>query len=469
MKRLSFGLLVAVAALAAACSGSDSAAVPTSTSTPGLDPTATMQPAASPTSTATSVPDATDTPESTAATSAPDPTHTPEPTPALPLTATPVPMPTPTAMPVPTPGQAASPLQRMRVVPAFPNLEFQELTNLVEPEDGRGLLYVTEKPGRIRVFPNDQEASNAEIFLDITDRVRERNKEEGLLGLAFDPEFANNGYLYVYYSASGPRRSVVSRFSRNPDDPRIADPQSEFVIMEVPQPFGNHNGGQIAFGPDGFLYIGLGDGGSGGDPLGNGQNRDALLGSILRIDVGGQSQGRNYRVPSDNPFVGVDDAREEIWAYGLRNPWRFSFDTTTGQLWVADVGQNEWEEVDIIERGGNYGWSVMEGAHCFSPSSGCDRSGIQLPVTEYSHAEGCSITGGYVFRGPATPSLLGAYVYADFCSGNIWAVRHDGTSVTEQMLLVTGGLSISSFGQDLDGNLYILDFGGGIFSLVPRG
>ena len=217
------------------------------------------------------------------------------------------------------------------------------------------------------------------------------------------------------------------------------------------------------------MYIGLGDGGSGGDPQDNGQNRGTLLGSLLRIDVSGGFEGKNYRIPSDNPFVGVSGTRDEIWAYGLRNPWRFSFDRQTGTLWLADVGQDSWEEVDMIRKGSNYGWNTMEGAHCFSPSTGCDQTGLELPVAEYGNnrSEGCSITGGYLFRGPGTPSLLGAYVYGDFCSGKIWGLRYDGGSVTELTLLVDSVLRISSFGEDQAGNLYVLDHSEGIYKLVP--
>ena len=356
----------------------------------------------------------------------------------------------------------------MEVRRAFPNLTFSRLTNLVQPDDGRDRIFVTEQPGRIRVFPNDQQASSAETFLDIRDRVSERDIEEGLLGLAFDPDFRQNGHFFVYYSAANPRRSVISRFSVSPSNPDVADSGNEFVIMEIAEPFGNHNGGQIAFGPDGFLHIGVGDGGSGADPLGNGQNTGTLLGTILRIDVDGVSSGRSYRIPPDNPFVNVAGAREEIWAYGLRNPWRFSFDIATGLLWVADVGQNRWEEIDIVEQGLNYGWNIMEGRHCFSPSSGCDTAGLETPVAEYGRSEGCSVTGGYVYRGSLTPSLLGAYVYGDFCSGNIWGLRYDGQSVTEEMLLARSDLLIASFGQDVAANLYILDWAGGIYYLVPE-
>ena len=230
------------------------------------------------------------------------------------------------------------PFRAMRIERAFPNLDFKALTNLVQPDDGRDRLFVTEKAGLIRVFPNHDEVAEASVFLDIRDRVSEAGTEEGLLGLAFDPNFVSTGYFYMYYSAAQPRRSIVSRFSVSERTPNMADPESELVIMEVMQPFNNHNGGQLAFGPDKYLYIGVGDGGSGGDPLGNGQDTSTLLGSVLRIDVSGVFDGRNYRAPADNPFVGIPDARDEIWAYGLRNPWRFSFQTLgerSGTLWAG--------------------------------------------------------------------------------------------------------------------------------------
>lgn len=363
-------------------------------------------------------------------------------------------------------GQLAPlPLKAMEVQRAFPNLTFQRLTNLVQPDDGHDHLFLTEQAGRIHVFDNDQQTNSAQIFLDITDRVSDAGNEEGLLGLAFDPNYRSNGYFYVYYSAASPRRSVVSRFSVSQNDPNRADPDSEHVILEISQPFSNHNAGQIVFGPDGLLYIALGDGGSGGDPQGHGQNRNTLLGSLLRIDVSGVDE---YTIPEDNPFVAQPGVRPEIWAYGLRNPWRFSFDEHTGFLWLADVGQSRWEEIDVVRKGKNYGWNIMEGRHCFSPTTGCDQTGPELPLWEYSRSSGnCSVTGGYVYRGRGIPELLGAYVYADFCSGNIWGLRYDGVSVTEQALVVQSDLSITSFGQDLAQNLYILSRNQGIYRLIP--
>ena len=363
---------------------------------------------------------------------------------------------------------APQPLSEMRVERVFPKLAFRDSTNLLQPDDGHDLIFVTEQAGRIRVFPNNHQAVQSNIFLDISDRVSDASNEEGLLGLAFDPDYRNSGYFYVYYSAANPRRSVLSRFAVSQDDPNVAVRNSEFVVMQVLQPYGNHNGGQLAFGPDGYIYIGLGDGGKRADPHGNGQDKSTLLGSILRIDVGGVSDAQNYRVPSDNPFVGVPGARDEIWAYGVRNPWRFSFDPETGSMWLGDVGQDKWEEINIVKKGLNYGWNIMEGRHCFSPRTNCAEAGLQLPVVEYPNpTSGCSVTGGYVFRGRGMPSLLGAYVYGDFCSGKIWGLRYDGESVTEHMLLVDSSLFITSFGQDMDRNLYVLSRDMGIYRLVP--
>jgi len=353
----------------------------------------------------------------------------------------------------------------LQVERVFPELSFQEMTNLVRPDDTSDLMFVTEQRGIIYAFSADN-AQQADTFLDITDRVNRGGNEEGLLGLAFDPDYKENGHFYVYYSADNPRRSVLSRFSLDQENTDVAAPESEIIIMEIEQPYGNHNGGQIVFGPDRYLYIGLGDGGSAGDPEGNGQSLDTLLGSILRIDVSGVSGPGDYEIPADNPFVDTAGARAEIWAFGLRNPWRFSFDSETGLLWAGDVGQGSWEEIDIIAKGGNYGWNTMEGLHCYSPASGCDQSDLTLPIAEYDHSQGCSVTGGYVYRGDRIASLKGYYVYGDYCSGNIWALAYDGSTVTENVLLVDSDLSITSFGQDLAGNLYILDRQGGIYTLT---
>ena len=361
--------------------------------------------------------------------------------------------------------EPTSPNTSIEVERVFPDLSFEEMTNLVQPDDTSDLMFVTEQGGVIYSFSSSN-PQQANVFLDITDRVNRGGNEEGLLGLVFDPDYQGNSYFYVYYSAADPTRSVLSRFNLDQENMDVADPESEVIIMEIEQPYSNHNGGQLAFGPDAYLYIALGDGGSAGDPLGNGQNLSTLPGSILRIDVNGLSGPGDYGIPADNPFVGVEGAREEIWAFGLRNPWRFSFDLETGLLWAGDVGQSSWEEIDIITEGANYGWNTMEGSHCYSSTTGCNQSGLTLPVVEYDHSQGCSVTGGYVYRGDLIASLQGYYVYGDYCSGNIWASAYDGSVVTENILLVDSGLSITSFGQDLAGNLYILDRQGGIYALV---
>ena len=351
---------------------------------------------------------------------------------------------------------------------AFPNLSFVRMVHLTHAGDGTNRLFTVLKPGQIMVFDNSPDVSSADVFLDIRSQVNSQGSEEGLLGLAFDPGYVNNGFFYVYYSASPPRRSVISRFSVSSSNPNAADPQSELILLEVDQPFSNHNGGALVFGPDGNLYISLGDGGSGGDPQGNGQNTATLLGSILRIDVSNATAQETYQVPADNPFVGAGGGvKEEIWAYGLRNPWKFSFDLEQGDLWAADVGQDDFEEIDIIVKGGNYGWNITEGFHCYPPgTASCDQSGLTPPIFEYTHAEGCSITGGHVYRGTRIPVLAGAYTYADFCSGKIWGLRYDGTTVTEQALLLDSTLPIPSFGEDESGELYILSFDGRIYQFV---
>ena len=354
-----------------------------------------------------------------------------------------------------------APLPRVRLERVHSALSFERLTGAHQAPDGR--WFVVEQPGRILTFREGD--AQATVFLDVRSRVNAAGDEEGLLGLALAPDFDRSGVFFVNYTASGPRRTVVSSFASTGT---AADPASEAVLLEVAQPFSNHNGGQIAFGPDGHLYVALGDGGSGGDPQGHGQNVETLLGTLLRIDV---SDRRAYRVPADNPFVG-QAGRDEIWAYGLRNSWRFSFDLETGALWAGDVGQNEWEEVNLITRGGNYGWNVMEGTHCFRTAQ-CDRSGLIIPITSYpnSGATGCSVTGGFVYRGAAIPALRGAYVYGDYCSGTVWALRHDGARATIEDEIGSAGFRIGSFAQDRDGEIYVLEHAtrGGIHRLADAG
>ena len=321
-------------------------------------------------------------------------------------------------------------------------------------------LFVVEKSGRIRIIEDGQQLQTA--FLDISNLVSS-GFERGLLSMAFHPDYANNGFFYVSYTdASGDSR--IERYSVG-GVPNQADAGSAKLIFSVGQPFSNHNGGLIAFGPDGMLYIGLGDGGSGGDPLGNGLNINTLLGSLLRIDVDG---GDPFAIPPDNPFVGRPGA-DEIWAYGLRNPWRFAFHLEENELYIADVGQNEWEEVSVVPADVgelNLGWNVMEGLHCFDASS-CNMNGLELPVLEYSHAIGCSITGGYVYRGAAMGPARGHYFYSDFCSGFLRSFRFANGSAGERRSWNVGDLGgVLSFGQDAGGELYILSDNGNVYRLI---
>ena len=372
----------------------------------------------------------------------------------------------PAAITAPTlPAPAATPrLETLRLQPALTARQFNSPTNLVQTKSGQAL--VTEQAGRIWLSDGLRpDKVGVSQFLDVTHRVSSRGSEEGLLGLALDPN--NQRHLYLHYSASDPRRSVVSRFTLAPDY-SSADPDSELVILAVVQPYANHNGGQLAFGPDGYLYVGLGDGGAAGDPQGNGQNTSTLLGAILRIDVSDAAPQQPYAIPPDNPFADSPEAdgRPEIWAYGLRNPWRFSFDRDTGDLWAGDVGQNRWEEINLIQPGGNYGWNILEGNHCFRPRDDCQRDGMTPPIWEYSlDGEPCSVIGGYVYRGVAIPWLRGAYVYGDFCSGKIFGLRYANGRIAEHRQLADTNLRIMSFAQDNHGELYLLSQKSGIYRL----
>ncbi|MBI5442936.1 MAG: PQQ-dependent sugar dehydrogenase [Deltaproteobacteria bacterium] len=358
------------------------------------------------------------------------------------------------------PGLAAhaAPLPREALREAVPKLRFERPVALVQAPGDPGRWFVVEKAGRVRWFESDPAAGRASLVADISSRVESGPSEAGLLGMAFHPRFAQNGYVFLSYTAPGdgnpPLVSRISRFT-SPDGGNALYPASEVVILSIDQPYTNHNGGGIGFGPDGYLYAGYGDGGSGGDPHRNGQNPRTLLGKMLRIDV---DRGSPYAIPPDNPYA-RGGGRPEIFALGLRNPWRWSFDRETRELWVADVGQHQWEEVDRVERGGNYGWNIREGAHCFRAKR-CKTAGLIDPVAEYSHKDGFSITGGYVYRGKANPELRGFYVYADYGSGKVW-----GFPVSEQTpkprLLLETDLRPSSFAEDSSGELYLLDYAGG--------
>ena len=334
--------------------------------------------------------------------------------------------------------------------------EFSKPIFLTISPDQPHRLFVVEQDGRILIIQGKTVRSTP--FLDISEKLS-TGGERGLLGLAFHPNFAENGRLFVNYTRREDQATVLAEY-RVSSNPNKAD-QTETIILVIPQPYGNHNGGMIAFGPDHYLYIGMGDGGSGGDPKNYAQNHNELLGKFLRIDV---DQQRPYDIPPDNPFV-QRISRPEIFALGLRNPWRFSFDRETGDLWAGDVGQNEWEEIDVIKKGNNYGWRLMEGTHCFNPETHCRATANLVdPVTEYAHSSGrCSVTGGYVYRGTKIPALLGTYVFGDFCSGEIWGYREGHT----QRLRATD-LQISSFGEDGEGELYVLGYGGEIFRIMPK-
>jgi glucose/arabinose dehydrogenase len=343
---------------------------------------------------------------------------------------------------------------------AFPGLTFTRPLFLTYAPDGTDRLFVAEQTGRILVFANETGVSSTGTFLDIGESLSSDGGEEGLLGLAFHPQYGSNGFFFVNYTAPSPRRTIVARFRVDAANPDRADPASEVSIIEIFQPYANHNGGMIFFGADGYLYIGMGDGGSAGDPANRAQNLDSLLGKILRIDVNSTTDSTTYGIPPDNPLIGTGH-RPEIFAWGIRNPWRMSQDAT-GRIWMGDVGQNAWEEIALVAKGQNHGWRIMEGRHCYEPSSGCDTGGLTLPLVEYSHGSGnCSVTGGYVYRGQRRPDLAGAYLYGDWCTGHLrMLVYRNGTVVRDSLLLDTP-LMISSFGEDRDGELYIVDHLGG--------
>jgi glucose/arabinose dehydrogenase len=388
---------------------------------------------------------------------------------------TPSPMASPSASNAPSPSLVApspslapslAPLEGVSLEPIVTGLA--DPIGMTNAGDGSGRLFVNERGGRVRVVNADGALAAAD-FVDLSDRIQ-AGGEQGLLGLAFHPDFAANGRVFVHYSRAGDGATVISELTASADR-STADPASERVIFTLHQPFANHNGGEIAFGPDGYLYIGLGDGGSGGDPEGNGQNRNVLLGKILRIDVNGpRVSTRAYAIPDTNPFaasgVAPGDGLPEIWAYGLRNPWRFSFDRGSGDLYIGDVGQGSWEEIDhqpADSRGGeNYGWDIYEGTHC---STDCASISVDLPVAEYAHDPGCSVTGGYVYRGTRQQAMLGTYLFGDYCSGTIWTLPEAG-ALTPRPLTETG-LRISSFGESEDGEVYVVDLSaGGLYRVV---
>lgn len=359
---------------------------------------------------------------------------------------------------------------------------------LTHAGDGTNRVFVPQQQGIVHVFKNTSDAQATKIFLDISDRVfyHDNENEKGLLGLAFHPKFKQNGEFFVYYTVKDEEHTnVVSRFKVSKKDPNVADPKSEVELLRTSQPFWNHDGGTICFGPDGMLYIVKGDGGAGNDPHNNAQNLQSLLGKILRIDVDKQEGNLKYGIPQDNPFVGIEApglaggkktpiARPEIWALGLRNVWRMSFDRRTGLLWAGDVGQNVWEEINIIEKGGNYGWNLREALHPFSPSLKEKPSDVIDPIWEYDHDVGKSITGGHVYRGKKIPQLVGYYLYGDYVSGKLWGLKYDEKQkkvVANRPIETTGpAMPIISFGEDEPGEVYftiVTPNGKGIYHFVP--
>jgi glucose/arabinose dehydrogenase len=357
---------------------------------------------------------------------------------------------------------------------AWPNLALKEvITGLDQPVhvthagDGSGRLFLVEKPGRINIAQNGTPLEQP--FLDITRRVKSSGNEQGLFSVAFPPDYRNKGYFYVNYTRESDGATVIARYQLT-EDANVANPDSEEVLLTIAQPYQNHNGGQIAFGPDGYLYIGMGDGGSGGDPEERAQAPGDLLGKLLRIDV--ETGATPYAIPPTNPYTQTTSYRPEIWALGLRNPWRFSFDRSTGDLYTADVGQLLYEEVNVQPAaspgGENYGWDIMEGLHCYEPSEGCNQSGLTLPVVEYTHEQGnCSVTGGFVYRGPGSPRMQGIYFYGDYCTGGIWGLRQNGEIWENQLLADTVLTRLTSFGEDETGNLYATDLNtGSVYRLI---
>jgi len=453
--------LLAATMLLAACSDespdepSAPVAVTSTSEAPAATP-ATEPPTASGTTGATATPEAaTKSPGASptaAATSAPSPAATAATTPAATAPATSPPAPPAVREPGP-----------VRAVAAYGNVTFRRPVDVAAYPLGGFDLVVAEQGGQLMGLGT----GGAETLLNLSARMQGGGNEEGLLSVALDPAFATNSHVWVYYSnTASPRRTVVARFTASADG--MIDAATELVVLEVPQPFGNHNGGALRFGPDGMLYLGIGDGGSGGDPQGHGQNLGTLLGTVIRIDVRNASASTPYQIPADNPFVGVSGARDEIWAYGLRNPWRMSFDPATGMLWLGDVGQNRQEEVNRIAKGGNYGWNIVEGSLCFGTST-CDRTGLVAPLAVYDLGSGrCAVTGGVVARNAAAGNVEGHYLFGDYCSGDLWALATDtgDTDGGADAIRVASGLgNIASINQ-VDGEIYLVTFNSPLLRLV---
>ncbi|MEL7499584.1 MAG: PQQ-dependent sugar dehydrogenase [Planctomycetota bacterium] len=349
---------------------------------------------------------------------------------------------------------------------AFPKLRFYRPVSLTHANDNR--IFVVEQAGVVRVFENDDQTDRSTVFLDLTDRVNRGSNEEGLIGFAFHPNYKKNGEIYVHYSAlEGASRGILSRFHVDEDNPNKVDVDSEEILLEIPQPFRNHNGGAIAFGKDGMLYLSLGDGGKANDPLLSGQDLSTLLGKILRIDVDQQDEGLAYAVPKDNPFVDRKGARPEIYALGLRNVWRFSIDRKTGDIWAGDVGQNRFDEIDLIVKGGNYGWNRWEAAESFRSETEMATEPHIKPIASYGRQWGLSVTGGNVYRGKRFPKMDGSYFYGDYISGNLWRIWKDEKGDYQNELVRRTGRSIAAFGEDSDGEVFLLSFDGKIYRIIP--
>jgi glucose/arabinose dehydrogenase len=348
----------------------------------------------------------------------------------------------------------------------YQNLGLKKITDIVDPVDGAPILYIATQDGIIYSLDRDETSPNANIFLDLRDLVSTQYNEEGLLGVAFDPGFGKSRAFYVYYIAPSPRRSVIARYVDHGYG-LDADESSSEILLEIPQPFGNHNGGKLMFGPEGFLYIAVGDGGGANDPDGHAQNLETLLGSILRIDVQDHGEGTSYAIPETNPFYNSENYRSEIWAYGLRNPWGFDFDTESGTFWAADVGQELWEEVNKVVPAGNYGWDKLEGFECLHETPGCN-IGTVLPTWTYGREQGCSVIGGVVYTGSSVPGLKGMYLFGDHCTGTIWAIKDGvGFLFVAELGQVSG--NITAFGSDELDQLYVGTREGGIYrlSMIP--
>ncbi len=447
MKGQTISLLLLLLLLAVGCQGRAGEPVAVATAPIAIRPSETPTETAVP-PTLSSSPTATQTPAPLTPTSTPaPPTETPTPT----ITST------PTETPIP-----AAPVTRI-TLERVTSYNFLRPTYLTHAGDER--LFVVEQQGVIRIIQSGRVLP--EPFMYIVDRVGSAQNEQGLLSLAFHPDYGENGRFFVNYTNRN-GDTVISEWRVNPENPNLVAYGSERILLTIRQPYANHNGGQLQFGPDGYLYVGMGDGGAANDPLRAGQDLNTLLGKILRLDVDFNPDG--YAIPPDNPFVLNDAARNEIWAYGLRNPWRFSFDRLTGDMFIADVGQNLWEEIHwqpASSAGGeNYGWNIMEGAHCFT-SSNCDQTGLELPIFEYGHDQGCSVTGGYVARGLEDLPLYGNYFLADYCQGTVWSLFPLPDGSWQAHVVYRGAGNVSSFGEGADGALYLLDHQGGVYRIRP--